>query len=202
MKTLLVLFCACCLLFMGSAVRYSNADADIHDQIRKIAIQDFLKTDLFKQDSVFIVSTLDTIGDVKLKKVDSPHYNHKWVRVKTYPELIGLDILGVENKYFVDTTMSIDSQKAIPTGFTEQGGKLFVWWDNHRLITDSTIKILDKYHKIGRGKGYDWFKIEGGTNDAKQGTDYYFCRNNLSVYKKRITSAAIGYYDPPKIDCR
>ena len=39
-------------------------------------------------------------------------------------------------------------------------------------------------------------------NDAAKAADYYFCRNDVSNYKRVVTHVATGYYEPPKLKCK
>jgi hypothetical protein len=121
-------------------------------------------------------------------------------RGQAYPNIIAVNIFGVQTKYFLDTTANLKHQKGIPSRFIEQNGKLFIWYDERFHLTDSTINILEKYNRIRRGGPYDW--ISTGGDDSKKGADYYFCRRNLTVYKKKITNRAIGYYEPPTVNCK
>jgi hypothetical protein len=171
-----------------------------YNQARLNAIQDFSKTKLFKKDTVFYISFYDTLHRVGTKKIGQNNY--KSVAAKAYPNIIAVNILGYPNKCFFDTTVSLSNQKAIPSRFIENNGKVFIWWDKNCPLTDSTIKVLDRYHLIARGGHNDWVKFIPGTDDSKQGIDYFFCRSNLSISKKKITSIAIGYYAPPKLKCQ
>jgi hypothetical protein len=202
MKVLLILFCACCLLFTGGMIpgNDGNDKAELHDQVRQIAIKDFSKTKLYRMDSVFHVSVYDTVHREVLQKINENHY--KWVPGKAYNDIIAVDILGSRNKIFLDTSINISTQTAVQSRYIEQNGKLFIWWDSKNLLTNSTVQIMDKYHLIQRGKGNDWMLVGNEIDESKQGVTYYFCRNNLSVYKKVITSRATGSYEPPKINCK
>ncbi|MBS1504466.1 MAG: hypothetical protein JST32_20565 [Bacteroidetes bacterium] len=170
------------------------------DQVRLNAIQDFVKTKLFKMDSVFHVKVYDTLYRVAFDTISKNNYRSKAGRA--YPEIIAVDILGSSYKYVLDTTTDLNTQKGIPSRFLEQNGKLFIWYDDHHPLMDSTIKMLDKYHLIVRGRKGDWDKLVWGTDDAKKGATYYFCRSNLTVFRRIITSAGTGWYDPPKIKCK
>jgi len=169
------------------------------DQAVQIAIHDFSKTKLFKKDSVFVVTLYDTLYHVAYDTISKNNYRSK--RGRAYPNIIAVDILGYPYKYFLDTTVDLNNQKGIPSRFIEKNGKLFIGWGTHDRLTDSTIKLLDKYNLIGRSGHDDWYKFIPGIDDAKQAAQYYFCRSNLYLYKKKITSAAIGYYDPPTLTC-
>jgi hypothetical protein len=171
-----------------------------YDQFLLTAIKDFSKTKLFKEDSVFHVNLHDTLYRVAADTISKNHYRSK--RGKGYPDIVAVDILGFPRKYLLDTTIDLNNQKAIPSRFIEKNGKLFIWYDGRYPLMDSTIKMLDKYHLIVRGKELDWAKLIWGTDDSKQAADYYFCRNNSSDFKRKITRMAVGFYDPPHISCK
>jgi hypothetical protein len=128
---------------------------------------------------------------------------HVYVVEKTFTQLVAVNIIGDRFKYLLDTTAMRDNQnRLIPSGVFEIDGRLFLWRDKHRLITDSTLKILNKFHLVQRGTSGDIDKfLSFGTDDSKQAAAYFFCRNDFSKYKKIISSKAIGFYDPPNISC-
>jgi hypothetical protein len=139
---------------------------------------------------------------VENQRIDS--INIKSVRGKAYPEIIAVNIVSTPFKFLFDTTARMDMQnRVIPTRVIEKDGRLFIWNDDHYTLTDSTLKILNKFHLVERGtkRDLDRFLIFG-TDDSKRGATYYFCRSNLSVYKRVITNVAIGYYNPPHITCK
>jgi hypothetical protein len=171
-----------------------------HDQVRQIAILDFSKTKLCKMDSVFYVSLYDTLHRMALKKTDEHHY--KWAVGNSYPEIIAVNIDASRNKFVLDTTADISVQTVIPSRCIELNGKLFYWRDKHYPLTNNTIKILDKYHCLRRGGHSDTELDNFKLDDAMKAANYYFCRNNLSIYKRVISNKAIGYYDPPDITCK
>jgi hypothetical protein len=173
-----------------------------YKQVRLIAIQDFSKTKLFKVDSVFYVSLYDTLHRVALKKIGKGNY--KSVIGQAYPKIIAVETGSTPFKFFLDTTIKMDVQnKKIPSRFFEKDGRVFLWSDKYYPLTDSAVKVLDKFHLIVRKRKNDLDKLwDFETDDSKQGTDYYFCRSNLSVYKRVITNVAIGYYNPPHITCK
>ena len=196
------------LFLLGSAVKAQQgqsknhaAELQVYDQAIVIAIHDFSKTKLYRMDSVFIVTLYDTLHRVAIDTISAGNYKSR--RGKAYPYIIAVNIFGFGTKYFLDTTANLNQQKGIPSRFIEQNGKLFVWWDDHFQLTDSTIKVLDKYHQIGRGGPGDWMKYlrGGGVDELKKGADYYFCRSNLNVYKKKITNRATEWYEPPNVKC-
>lgn len=189
------------IISCSAPLKTTNTTVGIYDQARQIAIEDFSKTRLFRADTVFYVTLYDTLHRIDSKRIDEHHY--KAVIGKAYPDIVAVDIFGGAMKYVIDTTVSLDKQsKAIPTRVTEKNGKLFIWRSNGYPLTDSAIKILTKYHLIIRGNKGDLYKfLDSVTDDAKKSGQYYFCRNNLSIYKRVITNIAIGNYDPPDVSC-
>jgi len=203
MKIIYISLFSLCLSTI-SAVISSNAgsiSARSYDQARQIAIQDFSKTRLYKKDSVFLISVGDTFHRMTLKRINE--HEADWVLGNIYPELITVDIGPYSpNKFFLDTTVDISAQtRFIPSRWIEQNGKLFFWYDKHYTLTNNTIKILDKYQLLRRGGPNDLERYSFVIDDAAQGAQYYFCRSNLNVYKRVITSVGLGYYDPPNIRC-
>jgi len=190
-------------LIVGAVpLNVGNANIGSDDQLRQTAIQDFSKTKLFKMDSVFYVTLYDTVHKVDQQRIDQ--HNVKSVIGKVYPAIIAVDIGATNFKYLFDTTARMDMQnKGIPTRVFEKDGRLFLWRDRHCPLTDSTLKELNKFHLVERGtkKDLDRF-LFFGIDDSKRGAHYYFCRNNLSTYKRVITNKAIGYYDPPNVKCK
>jgi hypothetical protein len=176
-------------------------ELQVYDQAIVIAVHDFSKTKLYRMDSVFVITLYDTLHRVAIDTISPGNYKSR--RGKAYPNIIAVDILGFNFKYFLDTTVNLSHQKGLPSRFIEQNGKLFIWRDEHFQLADSTIKVLDKYHQIGRGGADDWIKYlrGGGGDELKKAADYYFCRSNLTVYKKKITNTAIGWYEPPNVKC-
>jgi len=197
-------FYSWCFLFMGSIVPHNikKLQVESHDQVRQTAILDFSKTKLFKMDSVFDVTLYDTLHRIAEQAIVPGSY--KGVIIKTYSDIIAVDITAIPIRWLLDTMERIDIQnRRIPSRVYEKDGRLFLWWDKHFPLTDSTLKVLNKFHLVERGTKKDINKfLDFGTDATKRGADYYFCRNNLTVYKRVITNKAIGYYDPPNVKCK
>lgn len=124
-------------------------ELQVYNQARVSAIRDFLKTKLCRIDSVFIVTLYDTFHRVAIDTISKNHYVSR--RGQSYPNIIAVNIFGVDTKYLLDTTVNLNHQRGIPSHFIEQNGKLFIWRDEHFQLADSTINVFDKYHLIRRG---------------------------------------------------
>jgi len=178
-----------------------NADIPNYDQVRQTAIQNFAKTKLFKKDSVFLISMDDTLHQMTLKKINE--HEADWVRGNIYPGIIAVTISAYQNKFFLDTTIDVSAQtRYIPSRCIELNSKLLFWYDKYYTLTNTAIKILDKYHLLRRGGPNDAEDMHFVIDDGLKACDYYFCRSNLNVYKRVITNKAIGYYEPPNVKCK
>ena len=161
------------------------------------AIIDFSKTNnSYKKHSVFHVSIYDALFRKISRKVSEGNYES--INGKSYENIIAVSILGNDNKhiYYLADNTNINSKGYFPSRYIEKDGKLFIWYDDEKVMDEKTIAIFRKYELIGK-KELPMIKID----DLKKGVDYYFCRNNLKNYKKKISNIAIGYYDVPEIVC-
>jgi hypothetical protein len=198
-----IIYCCCFSLLCSFGGQYESTTQILsNNEARQIAIQDFSKNKLFTMDSVFSVKVFDTLHRATLKKISDRNY--AWVNGKAYPEIIALNIVASSLRYFLDTTEKTASlSKNIPSGVFEKDGRVFLWWDDKLPLTEDALKVLDKFHLVQRGgkKDFDRFS-EFRTINSTRAVDYYFCRNNISVYKRLITGTAIGHYEPPNITCK
>jgi hypothetical protein len=142
------------------------------------AILDFIYTEkkILKYDKVFSIST------------------------KEDKDNISVSILGISTP--ISLIIEEDGSYnycLFPTMLIETNGKLFLGYDETKNVTDTIINTLYRYNLIDTMSVYTVTMI---IDDTKKGVDYYFCKNNLSKYKKVITNKAMGYYKPPKLKCK
>ncbi|AXT61472.1 hypothetical protein D1816_14295 [Aquimarina sp. AD10] len=154
---------------------------------------------VYKKDSIFKVTYTDTFYNMDIEKVKEGHYKSAKGE-KTYLDYCLVSITANDHKMFFNSRSDNDIKYNLPSKYLEKDGKLFYWWDKNDSVTNETIKVLEKYGLLQNDDG--WSKLpEMSTNDSKKGVDYFFCRNDLSEYKRVITSKSIEYYTPPKLDC-
>jgi hypothetical protein len=169
------------------------------DEAIKNAILDFSNTcRLYKKDSVFSISFYDTVHRMVLERDDNGNYS--WIKGKTYKGIIAITILRSYDKFFVTVDPQIGIIGKLPSRFIEKDGKLFYWWDDNYPITEETVEVFRK-HKLLCVDEEDKIRYLEFTDYSNKGVDYYFCRNNLTKYKRVITNRAIGSYDLPNLDC-
>src|SRR5690606_24220640 len=97
-----------------------------------------------------------------------------------------------------------------PTKFGEIDKKLFLWHDSLVPLSREVIEIIHTYGildsiSVKRDLGLLPEDFEDdrtiSTDDKLKGVHYYFCKDDISKYKKVKTNIATGYYTPPKLDC-
>lgn len=156
------------------------------------AISDFLKCKLSKKHNAFSVSIYER-GEYDPYEIGD--------------DLITVSILGTitEIPYYRITLVDTLGSTRLPTRHVIKDGKLFYWYDSDYGLTEETIKVFLEYDLaelmdisdlcllLGQ-EGY----LDGGVKSA----DYYFCKQDLSNYKRVITSIATGWYKPPKVKCK
>lgn len=169
------------ILLLGSCSSWKTvlvSEGTRNDAIKN-AIYDFLNTGKKnKKDSVFYVYT-ENISQ----------------------EILGVNILGTYDKVLISTEDSITfSYSGLPTEYFEKEDKLFYWHDSTKAVTDDLISTFMKYDLIDT-MIVNVYIPPRHIDHSKKGVDYYFCESNLLKYKKVRTRDAMGYYDPPKLNC-
>ena len=95
----------------------------------------------------------------------------------------------------------IGSKGKLPSRYVIVKGKLFFWQDDNYPLTEETLSVFKRYNILTevmeRGMLPDFI-----INDAAKAAHYYFCRDNISNYKRVVTHVATGYYKPPKLKCK
>ncbi|MGV8947175.1 MAG: hypothetical protein ACOH1N_12150 [Lutibacter sp.] len=198
------LFLLSLLLLFGSCSAFKKELAQTGGQKEAIqnAILDFSNTSgLYKKDTVFFVSFHDPLYKMVLEETNEG--NGKWVEGKPYQGIVAVNIGANYNKMLLTDSVKVGKKGVkIPTRYIEKDSKLFYWWDDNYPLTQEALDTFGKYNLLAENnldgviEFYD-FKI----NDAQKGVDYYFCKNDLTQYKKITTDKGIGFYDAPSLDC-
>lgn len=98
-----------------------------------------------------------------------------------------------------------------PNNFKVKKGKLFVWKDSITPLRKNILSVMENFNVLDSTD----IKRELGTlpedfEDTRvvridhklKSAHYFVCKKNIKHYKKVITNKAIGYYDPPKLNCK
>jgi hypothetical protein len=184
MKISKIMFLSMCFFLLGSCAvnKWQNTliqKGDMNDAINN-AITDFVHTSKWsKKDSIFTVTITDINEEninITIAVADDDVYPNSKNKVGTYDHIF-------------------------PTRYTVKEGKLFYWNDATLFITQDIISILEKYNHIDC-RWSELSDIIGGVhNDGVEGVIYYFCKNDLTNYKKSDVSNIRKHYKIPLLKC-
>lgn len=185
MKISKTIFLSMCFFLLGSCAvnKWQNTliqKGNMNDAVNN-AITDFVHTSKWsKKDSIFTVTITDINEEnvnVTIAIADDDVYPNSKNKVGTYDH-------------------------TFPTRYIVKNGKLFYWNDTTQFITQDIISILEKYNHID----YRWSElpeiIGGVHNDGAEGVVYYFCKNDLTNYKKSGVSNIRKHYKTPILKCK
>ena len=183
-----------------------QAGENIKDVVINNAILDFSNScKLYRSDSVFSVSFEDSVFLLALDREES-----HWYRDKVYEDIVLVSISAHRisapceehcDKFLYTAKTTVGSKGKLPSRYIEKDNKLFYWWDDDYPLTEEMLLVLWKYKLLYDDTegliGLPQFTI----NDTQKGAHYYFCKNDLTRYKRVVTSIANGYYKPPRLKC-
>lgn len=180
MKLNLVFWGLTGLIFLSctASKSISSSKRDITDAIQS-SIVDFLhsKKSIAKKDSVFSVYVEDINED-----------------------MLGIGISAERDKVSLFTKNEVDyDYRFFPTRFFEYQGKLFYWKDSTVKVSNEIIKKLYEMNRVDTTIYQKLFPQR--TIDERQVVvHYYFCKKDLTRYRKKRTSIANKNYEIPKIN--
>ena len=162
------------------------------------AITDFADNcRLFKQDSIFYITTLDTLKHYTLQRNQG---TLEWICDSIYANLFVINIIPSINKLFYFPDAVVGSKGKLPSRYVIVKSKLFYWDDDDYPLTEETLSVLKKYDAL-TDMIHDRVLPETVLDESKKSIHYYFCRNNLLKYKRAASSKSAGYYRPHKLKC-
>lgn len=141
----------------------------------EIAIKDFLKTRHSKKHEVFTIYLNDASND-----------------------MIALSIFNPLNKFYIDLDVDTLGMKHYGTRHVIKNKKLFYWDDPNYGLTQELVDALYKYDQL------DTITLENGVVVSTGGgasMHYFFCKNDLSVYKQVFTRFPFSWYKSHPLRC-
>lgn len=145
------------------------------------AINDFIKSNKHaSKDTVFFIYTKEISEDI-----------------------LGVNVSATYDKVLISTEDNISyTYEGLPSGFIEKGNNFFYWHDEVGTNPERSISIsvLQKFNLLDTMIVNAYMPPSTVSHDTKV-TDYYFCKNELSRFKKVRTTKAMGYYKVPKLRC-
>ncbi|GHV37011.1 hypothetical protein FACS1894178_8670 [Bacteroidia bacterium] len=178
------------------------------DFIIQKSIEDFNHLSLSKKDTIFSVHVMDSMeyfhteilntGNLKtvIRKVDSVYTSFLIVSISP--------VIGLKFYPSINHKKDTNLHDFFPTDYISIDNTLFYWKDPLHNITSDIIKKLNEYNLIDSlFMQHENFKglIDLAIDEKAKGVSYFFCKNDLSKYKRVVTNRASGYYKPPKLNC-
>lgn len=182
------------LIYGCSATSKISYQGGINEAINN-SINDFSSTLLFKRGAAFEVSFTDNYYLFSLVKKDDGTY--VWQPDKSYPEIYGISILNSRTKFAYDSLDIGKVSKSVPSVVIKKNDKLFYWWDDNVTLTKKTVEILSEFGLIDDSKE----NLNYSNDDSQKAMHYYFCKDDLSRYRRVNSNKALGYYAPPNLNC-
>ncbi|MEL7003336.1 MAG: hypothetical protein AAFN93_11460 [Bacteroidota bacterium] len=104
--------------------------------------------------------------------------------------VVGVSILANPEPFII-----IDGDTSnLPSQLIEYQEKLFYWFDEESKVNDQVIAVLNQYDMIDSVKSIAFANIQ--INHSIKAIDYYFCKEDLTKYKKVKSDQIIGEYTP------
>ena len=123
------------------------------------------------------------------------------VQLKSNDKLFVARVSENNSKILVTSETIVGSKGKMPSRYVEKDSKLFFWWDDDYALTEDAIEVYRKYNLLQSDEG-GWIKMpDSKIDELQKSAHYYFCKSNLTNYKKVITNRGLGYYPAPKLDC-
>ena len=200
---ILILYCGCLLTFLISLESCASwkgtltSSGNSNDAVNN-AITDFLHTTkLSKTDTIFSVSFSE------YENIIYDHESNKVIFIPKNEDIIIISISGAGEKIYPSEKNKIGTYDEIfPTQYTIRDEKLFYWSDTTQVITQEIISVLERYNNID----FEWKKEYDlpplGINDGGEAIVYYFCKHDLTNYKKMRADNMRRQYRTPKLKCK
>ncbi|MDR2474887.1 MAG: hypothetical protein LBD45_03430 [Bacteroidales bacterium] len=185
-------------------ITLTSSGEHVKDAVIRHSMLDFSTScKLYKQDSIFAVSFVDSVYSLAFDREASRWYTDTYhddlVLVTISPHRIATDGDRCCDQFLYTAQTTVGSKGKLPSRHIEKDGKLFYWWDKEFPLSEEMIAVLWKYNLLCDDTagwiGFPDFSI----NEKLKGAHYYYSRQNLSTYKRVVTNIAEGYYKPPKL---
>ena len=149
----------------------------------QLAIDDFTtKCKLYKEDSIF-----------RIKVWNLGQYNQ-------YKDFVVVSILGLRKKIILEPEDTIGSKGKSETRVYEKDAELFRWRDDNYPISQAVLKTFQRHNLIEMDSSRIKYP-EYPRDDSQEAAIYFFCKDNLAIYKRVVTAKGVGYFKPPALKC-
>jgi|GEM_PF-5636334 len=169
------------LTFLGctTLTSLSSSKGDISDAIQS-SIADFLHSNKS-------ITTKDSVFSINVENVNE--------------NVLGIGISVERDKVALFTKNEVDyDYRFFPTRFYEHQDKLFYWKDSTVSVSNEIIKKLYKMNRVDTII-YQKFFPQRTIDERQKVVHYYFCKKDLTRFRKKRISIANKNYEIPKISC-
>lgn len=153
------------------------------------------------QDDAIQIAILDFSKTPKLLKNDAV-FSVELVGLSTNNNIMVVRIGKNNRKLLLTKDTKIGSKGKLPSRYVEKEGRLFFWWDDGYPLTEQALGIYKKYNLLQDDENGRVTIPDFIIDDAQKAAHYYFCKNEVSSFKRVITNKGVGYYTPPDIKCK
>ncbi len=117
-------------------------------------------------------------------------------------DILVVSIIRAGGKLLLKKDYKAGTKGKLPSRYVVKDGKLFYWWDDDIVLTEEALAIFGKYNLLQDDEN-GLIQVPFHTlDDTQRGAHYYFCKDNFSINKRIITNIGLGYYEPPKLNCK
>lgn len=164
------------LLFITTACGV-NRSLQVKDNItfKDKAINEFLKTNLFKKGKVHRIDSLLLEKDIVYIGINETNFK----------------VLASENEV-----------EKIPECLEINNSLFIQGWKSKNFNAQHSINLLKKYGVLLDNTDENFFSFNVEVDDTRKELAIYFCKDNKSIFKKVKSNIAVGYYNIPKLKCK
>lgn len=126
--------------------------------------------------------------------------NAFWVYADTVKNNIVVTIIGDSNKVLLIKEDGNYSYRDFPTILIESDEKIFLGYEKEGETTDTIINTLYRYNFVDT-MIVNTYIPDRMIDESKKGVIYFFCKNDLSVYKKIHTNTIAKHHKHPQLKC-
>lgn len=162
------------LIITACAVNKAWQDKD-NITFKEKAINEFLKTNLFKKGKVHRIDSLLLEKDIVYIGINETNFK----------------VLASE-----------DEIEKIPECIEVKNSLFIQGWKSKDFDVQKSINLLKKYGVLLDDTDENFFSFNVEVDDTRKELAVYFCKDNKSIFKKVKSNIAVGYYDIPKLKCK
>lgn len=116
--------------------------------------------------------------------------------------MIVVSIVESGTKMLLKPDATIGSKGKLPFRYYEKDGKLFFWRDEDYVLKEDALAVYRRYNVVQEDPDNKIGMPDPVIDDKQKGASYFFCKDNLAIYIRVVSSVAVGEYTPPALKCK